>query len=122
MTTLEMLDLLESGVIALRAERATLASVVNTTQQQLILLRDGLNPAENSGKPSKTVRKETKTPGTDADEEVVRRGSKRQALGRTLAQLRSSSFAVPAILHGTGNNKGTAQKTRGTKQRSSAGE
>jgi hypothetical protein len=98
MTEIEMLDALEDGIAALHTERAKLAAALDLAQQQLV--KAGRKRSKTRRKPPKKARISAKKPApapneapapvaAQAEAAPVRR--KRQALGRTLAQLRSSS-------------------------------
>jgi outer membrane protein TolC len=80
MTLIEMLDTLDAEVSRLQAERAKLAAALDAAQQQLRALLNEPVPARSGRKPAK----DTSAPKT-------RPARKRQALGKTLAQLRSAA-------------------------------
>lgn len=79
MTLIEMLDAVEAEVSRLRSERAKLAAALDTAQEQLRAML-------NESGPAKSARKREKAP-----EAKSRPPRKRQALGKTLAQLRSAA-------------------------------
>ena len=82
MTLIEMLDTLDAEVSRLRAERAKLTAALDAAQQQLRALLQEPGPAKNSRKPARAP------DSVPAKTQPVR---KRQALGKTLAQLRSAA-------------------------------
>jgi hypothetical protein len=84
MTLIEMLDTLDAEVSRLRVERAKLAAALDAAQEQLraLLNEPGPGPARSSRKPAKS---------SDITPPKTRPAPKRQALGKTLAQLRSAA-------------------------------
>lgn len=82
MTLIEMLDTLDAEISRLRAERAKLAAALDAAQQQLRALLVEPSAAKSSRKPPKTP---------DTGPPKPRPAPKRQALGKTLAQLRTAA-------------------------------
>jgi hypothetical protein len=105
MTTLEMLDAIESEIARLRTEQTRLVSALENAESELRTITEVLRPPAEGGKRSKRVRKDNgpQTPGEspaaspapEANTETVEPGcrplGKRVALGRGLAQLRRTS-------------------------------
>ena len=81
MTLIEMLDTLDAEISRLRAEHAKLAAALDAAQQQL----RGLNEPD----PMKIAQKSAPEP--DPAPSKTRPTRKRQALGKTLAQLRTAA-------------------------------
>jgi len=82
MTLIEMLDTLDAEISRLRAERAKLAAALDAAQQQLRALLNEPDPAKTTHKP---------VPELDTASPKTRPARKRQALGKTLAQLRTAA-------------------------------
>lgn len=82
MTLIEMLDTLDAEISRLRAERAKLAAALDAAQQQL---RGLLNEPDSMKIAHKPV------PEPDTAPSKTRPARKRQALGKTLAQLRTAA-------------------------------
>ena len=82
MTLIEMLDTLDVEISRLRAERAKLAAALDAAQQQLRALLNEPVPGKSNRKPA---------PATDRTPPKTRPARKRQALGKTLAQLRTAA-------------------------------
>ena len=82
MTLIEMLDTLDAEISRLRAERAKLAAALDAAQQQLRALLDEPHPPKSSRKPAQSP---------DIMPPKTRPAPKRQALGKTLAQLRTAA-------------------------------
>ena len=82
MTLIEMLDTLDAEISRLRAERAKLTAALDAAQQQLRALLVEPSAANSSRKPPKTP---------DIGPPKPRPARKRQALGKTLAQLRTAA-------------------------------
>ncbi|HWR50838.1 MAG TPA: hypothetical protein VN428_07005 [Bryobacteraceae bacterium] len=105
MTIFEMLDVLESEIAELRAERARLRSALGNAEGRLRTISEALPPTVERRNRSKRSRKEDH-PRTEADspaappcpetntatvERSIPSLGKRVALGRGLAQLRRTS-------------------------------
>ena len=82
MTLIEMLDTLDAEISRLRAERVKLAAALDAAQQQLRALLNEPAPAKSNRKPA---------PAADMAPPKARPARKRQALGKTLAQLRTAA-------------------------------